>query len=339
MLQSRVDSDWFHRIPKVELHVHLEGSIPLNTLWELVMKYGGHSDAPNMEALQKMFRYSDFPHFIKTWMWKNQFIREYEDFTLIAEAVAREMTQMNIRYSEVFYSPPDFFNHGLNTQDITIAIRKGLELVPEVEVSLIPDLVRDYGPQKASITLSEVNEVTDQGIIGIGLGGSEQDFPPELFAEVFENARKLGFRTTAHAGEAAGSDSIWGAVNILQVDRIGHGTRAYEDATLIEYLATHNIPLEVCPRSNVCTGAVATISEHPVRRYFDQGISITINTDDPVMFDTTLAREYVSLMADLGFSISDIQSLILNGIQSSWLSSERKVSLTKLFIADPSWNS
>jgi adenosine deaminase len=155
---------------------------------------------------------------------------------------------------------------------------------------------------------------------------------------VFEKARQLGFYTSAHAGEAAGSSSIWGVINSLKVDRIGHGTRAYEDPLLIEHLIEKGIPLEVCPTSNLCTGVVASISEHPVRSYFEKGLSLTINTDDPVMFDTSLAREYHMLMTELNFSRDDIKSLILNGIQTSWQSADQKKMLQKQFTADPDWD-
>ena len=337
-MQSQTDLKWFHSIPKIELHLHLEGAIPLSTMWELVKKYGGDQSVADIDALKEKFRYTDFPHFIETWIWKNQFIREYDDFTLMAEAVARELSRINIRYSEVFYSPPDFAKYGLNPQEITRAIRKGIDLVPEVEVALVADLVRDFGPKMAEITLSQIREVTDQGVIGIGLGGSEQDFPAEWFADVFEHARKLGFRTTAHAGEAAGSSSIWSAINSLKVDRIGHGTRAFEDPKLVEFLSAHGIPLEVCPRSNVCTGAVNSIQKHPVRRYFEQGLSITINTDDPVMFDTSLPQEYSALVSELKFSHEEIKSLILNGIESSWLTTDQKLHLQKQFVSDAAWD-
>ncbi|NQV16814.1 adenosine deaminase [bacterium] len=339
MLQTFADSDWFDRVPKVELHLHLEGAIPLNTLWELLQKYGGDPEVPDMDALRRLFKYVDFPQFIKTWVWKNQYVREYEDFTFIGEAVARELVRMNVRYAEVFYSAPDFFRHGLTTQGITKAIRKGLNFVPDVEIALIADLVRDFGPEKAEITLREVAEVSELGVIGIGLGGSEQDFPPELFERVFEEARRLGFRTCAHAGEAAGPSSIWGVINVLKVDRIGHGTRALEDPKLIEFLTQSGIPLEVCPTSNICTGVVARMADHPVRKYQNQGISITINTDDPVMFDTTLAEEYRALVDELDFSRSEIRKLILNGISCSWLPTDRKEKLQKLFSSDPNWQS
>ena len=166
--------NWFQRVPKVELHLHLEGAIPYPALWDLVQKYGGAPDLPNLGMLKQKFIFRDFPHFIEMWVWKNQFLREYEDFTFIAEAVARDLACQNIRYVEAFYSPADFACHGLTVQQLTTAIRTGLARVPEIEVALITDFVRDLGPETAIRTLAEVSEVRDQGVIGVGIGGSEQ---------------------------------------------------------------------------------------------------------------------------------------------------------------------
>ncbi len=329
--------DWFERIPKVELHLHLEGAIPYPALWDLVQKYGGDAALPDLAALKQRFVFRDFPHFIEIWIWKNQFLREYEDFTFIAEAVARDLANQNIRYVEAFYSPIDFAHHGLRVQRLTEAIRAGLARVPEINVALITDFDRGFGPENAARTLAAVREVRDLGVIGVGLGGLEQQYPPELFADVYAEARALGFHTTAHAGEAAGAASIWGALRALHVERIGHGVRAEEDPALLDYLAEHAIPLEMCPLSNVCTGVVKSLDEHPVRRYFERGILVTISTDDPKMFGNTLAEEYALLEQTLGFSRSDIQTLILNGIRAAWLPETQKEHLSAAFCADPTW--
>lgn len=332
-----MDASWFERIPKVELHLHLEGAIPLPVIWELMEKYGGDPEVPDLEALRRRYRYRDFTHFIRTWLWQAGFIREYDDFTCIAEAVARRLAGENIRYVEAFFSPPDFQRHGLQTQRIAEALRAGLARVPEIEVALVADLVRNYGPEKGAVTLSEVAEVRDQGVTGIGLGGAEDRYPPEPFAAVFERARQLGFRTSAHAGEAAGAPSVWGAIRALRVDRIGHGARAFEDEALLEYLAETRLPLEMCPVSNVRTGAVPSLESHPLRRFFDRGILVTVNTDDPTMFGSSLAGELRLLSARLGFTREEIRTLQLDAILASWLPEERKRALTKEIRAHPAW--
>ena len=328
---------WFEDVPKVELHLHLEGAIPHRALWELIQKYGGDPSVPNFEALQSRFEYKDFPHFLQTWVWKNQFLREYEDFTYIAKHVASDLARQNIHYAEVFYSARRFMSNGLDLAMLTQAIRTGLQRQPDIEVALVIDAVRDYGCDSAEELLDQVGGLTELGVIGVGIGGSEHKFPPEPFAPCYERARELGLRTSAHAGEAAGPESIWGAIRALRVDRIGHGTRAQEDDSLLDYLAEHRIPLEMCPLSNVATGVVPSLEEHPIRRYFDRGIMVTVNTDDPKMFGNSLAEEYRLLEETLGFSRDDLRTVILNGIEASWLSEEGKRQLTETFREDPAW--
>ena len=328
---------WFASLPKVELHVHLEGAIPHAALWELIQKYGGDQTVPDLEALERRFQYRNFSHFIETWSWKNQLLREYEDFTLIAEVTAQDLAAQNIRYAEMFFSPSLFVRHGLQVQRLAAAVRAGLDRAAGITVALVADLVRDYGPTAEARTLAQLQEVKDQGVIGIGIGGSEEPFPPEAFEPLYREARRLGFRTNAHAGEAAGAASIWGAIERLQVEGIGHGTRAREDPSLLQYLAERQIPLEMCPLSNVRTGAVDVLANHPIREYFRQGIAVTVNTDDPKMFDTSLAQEYRLLVEECGFSKHEICRLILAAIEACWLPAERKQSLQRSFLEDPSW--
>lgn len=326
----------FHDLPKVELHVHLEGAIPAAALWQLIQKYGS-TEITNLEMLREKFVFTDFEHFINTWVWKNTFIREYEDFELIAEAVARSMVEQNIIYAEAFFSPPDFYRFGLKCAEIARAIRAGLNKVPQIKVKLVADLVRDFGAAAAMETLHQVSEVKDEaGIVGIGIGGSEAAFPAELFSESFSKARDLGLRTSAHAGEAAGAESIWQAVRCLQADRIGHGTRAFEDPSLIACLKDKRVPIEMCPISNVCTRVVKNVSEHPIRGYFDQGLLVSVNTDDPSMFGTSMCYEFESLSDNLGFTEKEIRKLMLNAVDSAWVSAEEKHALhRRLKSTDP----
>lgn len=175
--------------------------------------------------------------------------------------------------------------------------------------------------------LEEVAEVRDCGVVGIGIGGAEHDFPPEPFAPVYERVRALGLHTTTHAGEAAGAESIWGALLALRTERIGHGTRAREDPALERYQAKTQTPVEMCPLSNVRTMVVHRIDDHPIRRYVREGLLVTMNTDDPEMFGDSLAEEYAILEHRLGFTRDEVQALVLNGIRASWLCEARKSAL------------
>lgn len=328
---------WFSKLPKVELHVHLEGAIPHNALFDLIQKYGGDPTVPDVSAVAKRFEYKSFTQFIEAWIWKNQFLREYEDFTHIAELTAQDMADQNIRYAEMFFSPSLFTRQELEVQELTHAVRLGLTRIQDIEISLIADLVRDYGPESELITLKKLNEVKGKGVIGIGIGGSEHAFPPEPFKDLYAEARRLGFHVNAHAGEAAGPESIWPALKHLEVERIGHGTRAQEDPVLLDYLQEHRIPLELCPMSNVRTGVVGTLAEHPIREYYERGILLSVNTDDPKMFGTSLNREYELLEQECGFTKKELCRLIQLGIESSWLPAERKKLLRESLELDPAW--
>lgn len=331
MTPEALDREWFDRLPKVELHLHLEGAIPHRVLWELLQKYGGEPAIATIEDLAARFIYRDFPHFIQTWTWMTGLLREYDDFQFVAEAVAGDLARQNIRYAEMFYSPADFLPAGLEPQRLTEAIRRGVKKVPAVEIALVADLVRDYGPERAARMLACVTEVRSLGVIGIGLGGGEHKVPPEPFAPVYREARELGFKTSAHAGEAAGPESVWGVIHALQVDRIGHGTRAIEDPRLVDYLAEHKIPLELCLLSNVRTGVVQKVAQHPARIYHQRGIPLSINTDDPSLFGNSLADEYFCLYQQLGFSAADILRLIEQSIETSWLPASRKQQMLRDF--------
>ena len=302
----------------------------METLWTLIQKYGGDKTVTNYELLKEKFMYRNFNHFLETWLWKNTFIREYEDFTFLSDAVFKDLGKQNIKYAEIFISPSEF-RSTLEIQKIVEAISKSINVNPEICVSLIVDLVRNLGSENAMKTLYEINEVKDMGIIGIGLGGAEKEYPPELFTDVFEKARNLGFKTTAHAGEAAGPQSIWGAIKNLKVDRIGHGTRAIEDPELLNYLADNQIPVELCPLSNLRTKVIDSIEEHPVRTFIDMGIPVSINTDDPKMFGNSLAEEYQALKDNFNFSDDDIYKIIRNSIHTTWLEENEKSTLINKF--------
>jgi adenosine deaminase len=320
----------FADIPKIENHLHLEGAIPLETLWQLIKKYGGDKSITNIGLLEEKFKYRDFSHFLEIWLWKNAYIREYEDFTFISRAVLKDLVRQNVKYAEIFISPSEF-RSTMEVQKIIEAISKSIVENTEIRVNLIVDVVRNLGPENAMRTLYEIIEVKDHGIIGIGLGGAEKEFPPELFADVYEKARKAGFRTTAHAGEAAGPKSIWGAILSLGVDRIGHGTRAIEDYKLMEYLADNKIPVELCPLSNLRTRVIDSIEDHPVKTFIEMGIPVSINTDDPKMFGNSLSEEYQVLKDSFNFSDEDIRRIIINSIHTTWLDEKGKETLIRKF--------
>ena len=314
-------------MPKTELHIHLEGAIPLETLFTLIQRRGGDPSVNTLEDLQKKLTYTDFEHFISTWTWKNKFIKEESDFEEISYQALRGLSQQNVKYVEAFYSPGDFWRHGLSVAGITEYTIKGKERAHRdfgIRSELIVDLVRDHGPNVGMQRLEDVAPYLGKGVIGIGLGGSEQAFPADRYETVYREAKRRGFRLTAHAGEAAGPESIWAAVRKLGCERIGHGVRAWEDSELVAFLRKKRIPLEICVVSNVRTRVFESVEAHPIRRYFEDGLMVTVNSDDPTMFNTSITQEYSLLVQKLGFTLEDIKKLTLNGVEASFMSDKDK---------------
>ena len=318
-------------MPKVELHLHLEGAIPQPALWHLVEEHGGDPDVATPAELLDRFAYIDFAHFIDTWVWKNRFLNTYEAFEFAAAAVARHLAEQHIVYAEAFFSPSDFGQYALAPAELAMAIRRGLDQVAETEIALIVDLVRDTGPDRATRTLDQVAEsAAAAGVIGVGIGGSEAEYPPQLFTTVYRRASNLGFRLTAHAGEAAGAPSVWGALRSLEVERIGHGVRSVEDPTLVRRLVDRQTPLETCPTSNLRTGVVSGWDAHPVRELIEVGAMVTVNTDDPAMFHCSLAGEYNALVEKFALGDAAVRRVAGNAIDASWASDDTRRRLHQL---------
>lgn len=328
---------WVARLPKVELHLHIEGAIPKTALWQLVTKYGGDPSVPTFEAFERRFEYRGLKQFFQAFDWATSFLRESEDFTFVGREIAGHLTRQNIRYVEAHFSPT-VFRQRLAPQPIAEALRKGLDAARSVDIQLIAELGRNLGPGGAMRTLDQVAELRKLRIVGVGLGGFEPQHPNEVFAAVYERARGFGFRTTAHAGESAGPSSVWGAIRTLRVDRIGHATRAREDPELVRHLASQRMPLELCPLSNLRTGVVTSVADHPLRRYFDAGIPVSLNTDDPLFFGNSLVDEMVAAQDVHRFTRDEIKQLVVSAVEMSWLTAEAKAALLKQFRGMSVWH-
>jgi adenosine deaminase len=317
--------------PKVELHLHLEGAIPLDTLLELLQDHGGDPEAPDHDSLVARLQYRDFPHFLDTWWWMTGFVRTYDDFEHIAESVAADLARQRIIYAEASFSPTDFARHGLSPQGIASAIRRGLDRVDSTQVVLNCDLVRNTGAERAGRTLDAVLEVANEtDIRGITIGGSEDTYPPELFADVYKRAAAAGLHLTAHAGEAAGPASVRTALDTLGVERIGHGVRTVEDPKLLARVVAEQIPLEVCPTSNIRTGVVSGWDQHPVETLLNVGANVTISSDDPTFFHTSVAGELAAVAERFG---ADPQALTHAAVAASWMAPDEKAAASAAIAA------
>jgi adenosine deaminase len=329
--------DFVREMPKVEIHVHLEGSIRPATLLTLAERNRVTLPASDMEGLRAFYRFTNFEHFLQVYFAIVKCLRTVADFELIAYQFGADMARQNIRYAEVTFTPQiSVANTGLPFDDILAGLNAGrsrAEAEFGIEFRWIMDMVRDH-PDSRFHVVEWAASAQDRGVVGLGLGGTENGHSSEWFADAYAVAREAGLRSVIHAGETAGPDSVWAAIRLLGAERIGHGVRSVEDPALVEYLKQHQIPLEVCPTSNLCLGIYASYQQHPLRQLWEQGIYVTVNSDDPPMFNTDLVSEYQALASEMGFSAGELERLNLNALRAAFLPDERKASLEEAFVAD-----
>jgi len=323
---------FIRQLPKAELHLHLEGAVEPATLVELRRKHGENATLTDTEPL---YRYNDFPSFLMAFKEVSAHLRGAEDYELVTYRLMQQLKEENVLHAEVYvavgvclYRKQDF-----------AAISEGLERgrargARDFGVSLlwIFDATRHFGVEEAQKVFELAVQYKNRHVIGVGIGGDEIKAPPELFRGVYAYAEDHGLRLTAHAGETGPAESIWGALN-LHAERIGHGLNAAQDPDLIEELAYRQIPVEICLTSNVRTGCCKEIADHPVKSYFDQGVMVTLNTDDPALFGTSLAREYQLAQETFGFTDEHLRELARNSFEASFLPAEKKLELLSLFDA------
>ena len=290
--------------PKIELHVHLEGTMRPQTLLAIAKRNDYPLPADTVEGLAELYEFRDFAHFIEVWVLTTNALRETDDFRQVVVDYAAEAAGHGAVYLEGIFSPAERVRRDVSWESIFEGYCAGAQEAFElhgVEVRLTPDITRGFGFDEAEATVRWASRYCDRGVVGVGLGGLEADYPPEPYAQVFELARGLGLPAVPHAGEVAGAASIRGAVEALGAVRLRHGIRAVEDPGLMAELRDRGLVLDVCPISNVRTGAVGSLDEHPLRELVTSGVRCSVSTDDPAMFDTDLTRDYDAAAA-LGLS-------------------------------------
>jgi aminodeoxyfutalosine deaminase len=277
--------------PKIELHVHLEGAVRAPTLKEIAKR----NDYKLPDDLESLYRFRDFRHFIEVWILTTNALQRAEDFRQMVTDYAAEAASHGAVYLEGIFSPAERVRRGVAWREIFEGVCDGAQQARElhgVEVRLTPDIPRGFTQDEARATVEWAARYRDRGVVGVGLGGLEAEYPPEPYADVFALARSLGLGSVPHAGEVAGAASVRGALEALGADRLRHGIRAEEDPGLVRELAARGTVLDVCPLSNLRTGAVASLADHPLPRLVAAGVRCSISTDDPAMFDTDLGRDY-----------------------------------------------
>ncbi len=322
------------RMPKVELHIHLEGSVSPRTFLRLCERHGIEPLAETEEALAEHFRFRDFSQFVPVYLAIQNSIRTADDFALIVEELAADRAKQNILYSEVTVTPYIHIwqNKGTQPEEIIEGLEEGRRRAREaygVELRWIVDIPRNLPEPSATWTTDWAIAWQDRGVVALGLGGNEATAPPEPFAGAFARARSAGLHSVPHAGETAGPASVWGAIHALGAERIGHGVRAIEDPLLLTYLRDHRIPLEVNPTSNVRLKVYPSLEHHPFPHLWRMGLYLTVNSDDPPLFQTTLTDEYLRVVDTFGLGWEDIKRLVVNAAHATFLSEEEKAALVR----------
>jgi adenosine deaminase/aminodeoxyfutalosine deaminase len=299
-------ADFLLELPKAELHLHLEGSVEPETLHEL-------DPSMPLAELRALYCYADFEDFLKAFGAVGKRLRTPEDYALITRRLLERLAAGNVRYAEIILAAGVVLWKGQEFGPIFEAIRGAADGSP-VEVRWILDAVRQFSLEQAQQVAEMAAERMDRGVVAFGLGGSEERGPAECFMEVFAFAKSAGLRLVAHAGESTGQESVWAALK-LGAERIGHGIAAARDAELMRQLREQDIPLEICLTSNMVTGVVKSLDEHPLRRLYDAGVPIVLNTDDPAMFGCTLTGEYRLAARQFGFSEAEMRGIAENGFR------------------------
>lgn len=327
-------------LPKAELHLHLEGTVDPPTLAELSRRHNtplptdnnrydvsGSGDELSEDDVRRLYSYRNFTGFMLAFKAVTERLRTPEDYELVTYRMMQKLRQQNVVHAEVYVSVGVVRWRGQDFAPILEGMERGRERGQRdfgVSLLWIFDAVRHFGPEAAADVFDLAARWRERNVVGIGLGGDERRGPAEWFRDLYKKAADQGLRLTAHAGETMGPESVWGALN-MGAERIGHGLSIARDQELIEVLAHKQVPIEVCLSSNVRTGACTELSEHPVKRLFDEGLMITLNTDDPSMFQTSLGKEYEMAQQEFGFTEDQLRELARNSIEGSFLPVEKKL--------------
>jgi aminodeoxyfutalosine deaminase len=312
-------------LPKAELHVHLVGSASIDTVLKLAHKHPEGGVPTERGELERFYQFHDFAHFIAVYIAVNGLVRTADDVEALTFGVAGDLAAQQVRYAELTVTPDSHLLLGIEPDGLAAALdsaRSRARDILGIELAWIFDIPGELGIASGERTIEWVERFAPAGSVGFGLGGPEVGVPRAQFAEVFTRARAFGLASVPHAGETTGPETIWDSISQLGAERIGHGISAVRDPELMAYLVDHGIALDVCPTSNVCTRAVADLRSHPLPHLIRAGVTVTVNSDDPGMFSTSLNREYALVHESMGLSLADLTELSRAAARVSFCSAD-----------------
>ena len=332
-----VSDEYIQRLPKAELHLHLEGSVTPATLGDLSRKYETEYASLDEEQLEaQLFHYRDFYHFLDTYRIVCEHLRRPEDYSMVLERLGGYFREQNIRYAEIIYTPSIPWRTERDGKEILLALLERSDQIANEGTTIrwILDCVRQFEVDWAWRTAELAAEFSQQGVVGIGLGGDEKSLAMSEYQEVFAWIRAHRLHAHVHAGEIGDAQQVWEALKVLGANRIGHGIHAARDPDLMDYLCQHAIGLDVCLTSNAKTGAWTPISDNPFGLLNRRGVPVTLNTDDPGLFQVTLNQEFQTAARLFQLAREDMHHLVLQGVRSSFLPHPEKMALMKEFDAE-----
>ena len=324
--------------PKAELHVHFQGSILPQTLLALARRNRIELPSDTEEGLRRWFIYRDFNHFAGIYDLICTCLRTVDDYELVAYEIGANLARQNVRYAEVTFTAGEHERATLRGVDFLAGLSRGRVRARQdfgVELNWVFDIVRSHPPPThADFVTRSAIDGRAEGVVALGLGGPEIGFPPEPFARWFEQARTAGLHSAPHAGETVGPASVWGALRALGAERIGHGVRSIEDPALVRHLAETGVPLELNPTSNVRLGVYPSLADHPLRRLHEAGVTITVSSDDPPLFNTTVTEEVQLLATAFDYDVDAIDEILLNSVRHAFLPEPSRRALEAEFRAE-----
>ena len=328
---------FIRRLPKAELHLHLEGSVQPETLQELSRSKGRLEKETHSwvsERADQGYRYKDFQDFLQAFKLVTLLLETPNDYALATTRLIEGLASQNVKYAEIIFAAGVVLwkNQPLEAIfEAAASAARAAQQASGVRVQWIFDAIRHFGVEHTRQVLDWAGRLRPLGVVALGIGGDEARGPAELFREVFSEARAMGLHVVAHAGEACGPESVRQAVEALGAERIGHGLTAARDPAVLDLLRERRVPVEVCLTSNVATGALGRLEDHPLPQFLDAGLAVTLNSDDPAMFGTDLVNEYLLAAKTFQLTRDQILHIAQNAVRASFLAEQEKLDLLRLF--------